>query len=157
MKHEIYINSIFSEFHEEWMSDTDKKDCNNKILQLFGRTMEQLDKDIEFGLRAGYTLQSQKKLIHEYILAKNDASSTISIPENRNQIYITEGKSDRPINNNMVARVFINRDFDYGYFIPEKILFELISESDKGSYIDKDTFYVSDTAVEIIKKLGLTV
>lgn len=59
MKYEATINEMFSIYHESWMNAQDKVDLNREILRLTGKTMEQLDEDIEIGVRNGYPPETQ--------------------------------------------------------------------------------------------------
>ena len=73
-----------------------------------------------------------------------------------NTILITEGKSNNPEFSRGVVRVFINQDYDYGYFISENIIFQILNEEQRLSYNNQDKFQVSDVVVQIIEKMGLT-
>lgn len=68
-------------------------------------------------------------------------------------IQITEHKSMLTINPlNAPVRVFVDRDFHYGYFIPEHRLFELLSDEQKNNYLNDDT-PVLDVTAEIAQKI----
>jgi hypothetical protein len=59
MRHQKIIADLLSSFHEEWMDFDDKAKMNSELLRAAGKTMEQLDAEIEIGVRNGYPPETQ--------------------------------------------------------------------------------------------------
>lgn len=56
------------------------------------------------------------------------------------EIQITEHKSVGTLNSlNTSVRVFVGRDFHYGYFVPEHQMFDLLTEDQKQDYLQGTT------------------
>ncbi len=53
---------MFSNFHASWMDADDRTEMNRELLKSLGKTMEQLDDDIEVGVRNGYSVQTQLEI-----------------------------------------------------------------------------------------------
>jgi hypothetical protein len=68
------------------------------------------------------------------------------------ELLFTEGK------NTGMVRVFINHDYNYGYFIDEKYLSIILDENQLQIYKNNgdQTFMVSDEKIDIIHNYGLT-
>jgi hypothetical protein len=76
--------------------------------------------------------------------------------KNKATILITEGKTDCPESNRSVARIFINRDYDYGYFVPEKLIYSVLTDERQANYDEEDTFEISGESAEFLMKNGYT-
>ncbi|MDK9790620.1 hypothetical protein [Vibrio sp. D431a] len=63
IKHKATIDSIFECFFESWMDEDDKKNFVDCFLNQSGKTMADLDNDIEIGIRNGYSVEQQVSLI----------------------------------------------------------------------------------------------
>lgn len=78
------------------------------------------------------------------------------------QIHITEYKSTGTLQPALVGnmvRVFIDRDYHYGYFIDEHDLFSRLSEEQQAEYLATDgdvKFDVSEIQVQAIKNRART-
>lgn len=75
------------------------------------------------------------------------------------KLYCTENKScGSPIPNNLV-RVFVNKDYNYGYWVDECRLFDLLTKEQKELYSQKEGSVELDVGEEVAKKvieIGLT-
>ncbi len=70
MKHEISINQIFEMLYESWMNQEDKDYVKTELLKNMGVTMEQLDEDLETGVKNGFSVEVQLELIRKFISKK---------------------------------------------------------------------------------------
>lgn len=74
------------------------------------------------------------------------------------KLLVTENKSNgNPTPNNLV-RVFVNGDYNYGYWVDESKLFDLLSEDQRTFYATKESpslDITKEVANEIIR-IGLT-
>lgn len=69
------------------------------------------------------------------------------------EILVTENKSISKLNPaNNAVRVFVDHDLDYGYWISEHSLFEMLDESQKGEYL-KGSDAKIDVDVETARKI----
>lgn len=69
------------------------------------------------------------------------------------EIQITEHKSVGTLNAlNTSVRVFVDRDYHYGYFVPEHRMFDLLTDEQKHAYLQGDTARL-DVPAEIAQKL----
>lgn len=66
MKYEQTIKNILSEFHESWMDDADKEDCDAEVIRRIGK---ELDAAIDEGVANGYTVEQQEKLVRGLFMA----------------------------------------------------------------------------------------
>lgn len=69
------------------------------------------------------------------------------------QIQVTENKSKgalRPFGN--TVRVFVNRDFHYGYFVDEKLVVDLLTPEQQTDYLGSDK-YIFDVSIEAAQKI----
>lgn len=67
MKHESTINQILALYHEPWMNAQDRADFNQEILVVMGKTMEQLDEEIEEGVHKGHSPETQVAMVRVVI------------------------------------------------------------------------------------------
>jgi hypothetical protein len=67
MKHEASLNQIFEMLYEPWMSQDDKDYVKSELLKSMGVTMEQLDEDLETGVKNGFSVEIQLELIRKFI------------------------------------------------------------------------------------------
>ena len=67
MKHALTISQILSLFHESWMSIVERKQMDEDVLASIGKTMEQLNSEIEEGIRNGYSVEQQLSIILEHM------------------------------------------------------------------------------------------
>jgi len=65
MKYWNEIKEMFSPFFEYWMDEDDKDELIKEILKTIGTTPEKLANDIEIGIKNGYSLKTQIKLIKQ--------------------------------------------------------------------------------------------
>jgi hypothetical protein len=70
MKHEASLNQIFEMLYEPWMSQEDKDYVKSELLKSMGVTMEQLDEDLETGVKNGFSVEVQLELIRKFIAKK---------------------------------------------------------------------------------------
>lgn len=70
MKHEASLNQIFEMLYEPWMSQEDKDYVKSEFLKSMGVTMEQLDEDLETGVKNGFSVEIQLELIRKFIAKK---------------------------------------------------------------------------------------
>lgn len=59
MKHYAAIKAILANFHEPWMSAADKDAMDREILRAMGKTLTQLNADIQAGVAKGYSVETQ--------------------------------------------------------------------------------------------------
>jgi len=67
MKHKRAILSILANFHRSWFSDEERQEMNRWLLNAIGKTMEQIDKDIETGIKNGYPIEQQMEIVRRVI------------------------------------------------------------------------------------------
>lgn len=67
MKYESAINEILSLFHSPWMDAQDKEEMNREVLKAMGKTMEELDDEIEKGVIRGYSVETQVELARKLV------------------------------------------------------------------------------------------
>ena len=67
LKHDKAIKQFFEMFFEDWMDETERQEFVVLALQLMGRTLEDLDADIEQGLQNGYSVEEQFDIIRQII------------------------------------------------------------------------------------------
>lgn len=77
------------------------------------------------------------------------------------ELKITEGKSKSKTNHldivpNSVVRIFVNKDYTYGYFIPETKVFDLLDKEDREQYFTKDTFFITKEQANHLIAQGMT-
>lgn len=70
MKHEAALNQMFEMLYERWMSQEDKDFVKSELLKSMGVTMEQLDEDLETGVKNGFSVEIQLELIQKFITKK---------------------------------------------------------------------------------------
>ncbi len=69
MKHEKEINQILRDLiYEDWMSDDDYNIAISQIFEALGIDMEKLNNDLEIGLKNGYSIEDQFKLIRRVLI-----------------------------------------------------------------------------------------
>jgi hypothetical protein len=69
MKHEKEINQILRDLiYEDWMSDDDYNIAMSQIFEDLGIDMEKLNNDLEIGLKNGYSIEDQFKLIRRVLI-----------------------------------------------------------------------------------------
>lgn len=56
--------------YEPWMSQEDKDYVKSEFLKSMGVTMEQLDEDLETGVKNGFSVEIQLELIRKFIAKK---------------------------------------------------------------------------------------
>jgi len=77
-------------------------------------------------------------------------------------LLITEHKSVGTLRtdaNARTVRVFINRDYQYGYWVPEGFLFRLLTPAQQEAYLaapDQVTLSVPLSVAEQLQAVGLT-
>lgn len=76
------------------------------------------------------------------------------------KLKVSENKSStlhevNAINRNRV-RIFLNKDYHYGYFVPECFVFQALTPEDQNHYIEKDDFLITPMAANILLVLGST-
>lgn len=62
LRHGGAILSIFEAMFEPWMDDGDKAELMAMSLQATGKTLEDMDEDLETGLQNGYSIEFQVEL-----------------------------------------------------------------------------------------------
>jgi len=67
IKHQNTINDFFDFLHEDWMNEKDKREFNNEVLKAMGKNLNQLDEEIEVGVKNGYSPERQMAIIREFI------------------------------------------------------------------------------------------
>lgn len=70
-------------------------------------------------------------------------------------IHITEGKSEHPKHNENMVRVFFASDYDYGFFIKECLVFDVLNDFQKSRYTKHDKFGINEKTAELLKQNGL--
>lgn len=69
------------------------------------------------------------------------------------EIHVTEHKSIGKLNPVATAvRVFVDRDYRYGYFVPEDKLFELLNEDQQAAYLQGESAQL-DVPIEVAEKI----
>lgn len=69
------------------------------------------------------------------------------------EIYVSEHKSVGTLNPvETSVRVFVDRDFDYGYFVPEHQLFELLTAEQQVVYLQGESAQL-DVAPAVAQQL----
>ena len=63
MKHEATINKIFEVMYKPGMTDEDKAFVKSELLKRMGYTIEQIDEDIEIGVKNGYPPEFQVEIM----------------------------------------------------------------------------------------------
>ena len=69
-------------------------------------------------------------------------------------IHVTEHKSVgklRPLNG--VVRVFVDRDYHYGYWVPENIVFEALDPQQQSAYLQAQDGIELDVSPEVAQRL----
>jgi len=67
MKHELAINKMFELLYEPWMNEEDKAYIKTEVLKQLKVTMEQLDEELEIGVKNGYPIEFQLELIRRIL------------------------------------------------------------------------------------------
>lgn len=62
LKHGAVIAAFFEGHYESWMSDNDKRELVETLLRQAGKTLGDLDAEIETGVRNGYPVEFQLAL-----------------------------------------------------------------------------------------------
>lgn len=73
------------------------------------------------------------------------------------QIQVTEHKSVGQLAQvETLVRVFVDRDFDYGYFVPERKLFDLLDKAQQDTYLQgtSSTLDVTPAVAQQIIDIG---
>lgn len=75
---------------------------------------------------------------------------------NKVELYVTENKSPslEQVNQHNVVRIFVNRDFTYGYFVSETLVLESIGKEHHDAYFADDDFRIEiyrDVANKLIE------
>lgn len=68
MKHQQAIEAMLANFHASWMNADDKAEMNRELLNAVGKTMEELDADIETGVQNGYSVETQLEICKALML-----------------------------------------------------------------------------------------
>ena len=69
------------------------------------------------------------------------------------KIQVTENKSTGTLNPiETSVRVFVDNDYNYGYFVPEHTLFGLLTEEQQGVYLASDDVKL-DVEIEVAEKI----
>lgn len=69
------------------------------------------------------------------------------------KIEVTENKSRGALAPwDSLVRVFVDRDFSYGYFVRERRLFGLLTEAQQGVYLQGDSVSL-DVSVEVAQQI----
>lgn len=67
MKHEEIINQTFEMMYHPSMTEEDKVVVRTEVLKKLGATLEQLDEEIETGVKNGYPAKLQLELIRRIL------------------------------------------------------------------------------------------
>lgn len=69
------------------------------------------------------------------------------------EIQITENKSVGTLNPlNTSVRVFVGRDYHYGYFVPEHQMFDLLTDDQRHAYLQGSSVLL-DVSEEVAQSL----
>jgi hypothetical protein len=67
------------------------------------------------------------------------------------KILCTENKNLNPVSDNLV-RVFVDGDYNYGYWVDEAQLFDMLTPDQKNDYVQKSQIEL-DVANEVAQKI----
>lgn len=70
------------------------------------------------------------------------------------RIDVTENKSVSQLNpNNNVVRVFVNCDFLYGYWVPEHLVFSVLTQEQQAQYLESSDGFRGDIPANAVQTL----
>mgnify|MGYP000733483501 CR=1 FL=1 len=64
MKYEKEIKRIFSDFHENWMSEQERAEFDATMMSKYGET---ISKALQDGVNKGYPLEYQMAIVHRVL------------------------------------------------------------------------------------------
>jgi hypothetical protein len=71
------------------------------------------------------------------------------------KIQIAENRTNHPDSNNGLVRIFIERDFCYGLFVPESVIYQELTTEQREQYLKgKEHFDITVSSMVILAQNG---